>query len=245
MKTLSTIIFIMVLHTATCQVTDTLTAPILLDTPKETYKGRPVKKNEFVGSFKWKIINLKNDKPVKNGTATLHYFFDHYLTAIRPDNISRSTTITTIIYDLYDKKVTTKVENSEKKMATIIKIAEVAPVQVDIEIKPTQDAEVIEGYTCKKYLVESETSFGEVWVAEELFNNFANTDHRIPFINGENSLPGLSVLKGLPMKGNYTIRESGQRVALTVSDMKVGDVNQDVFTLVGFEVMDMSNSWKK
>lgn len=214
--------------------------------PQGLYKisGEIVTANKFLGSFKWTIRKYKNGKPINKESATLVYFFDNYLTALRPEDIANPKITTTIIYDFQNEKVTTKIEQGENKSATVIEMPEGKASDRDdyFKLTNTYETKMIDGFDCTKYSIESNHITGEAWVAGDIPNNFKGMPVFLLFesIN----IYGLADLQGLPIEVHYKNKNSRRFTEISVKEISPGKVDKSIFDLEGYEVMDMSNMWQ-
>jgi hypothetical protein len=118
----------------------------------------------------------------------------------------------------------------------------------NVEIKKTGKTKKINGYTCHEYIVTDTENNREMqaWVAtNKKFNN-----KRLFFYQNANPQQQKSSkgkrqrydVEGWTMEATGTNTETGRKLyKYNISKVKEGKVNEDVFDLSGYQVMDMSD----
>lgn len=202
--------------------------------------------NDFVGSFTMHFTELKKGKPAKNSPMKVTYYFNKNQVAFVPDAVKGDQT--TMIYNLENKMVTTLVDSKGEKTGMRMKMP-----NINIEAKtgdassysltPTDERKTIDGYACRKYLMETDEYTGHTWVTEEADINYAklfsflNTGQK----NNKVSPAALKDLKGFAME-TYTKSKRGDvEVEMKVTDLTVGKVNEDVFDTSDYNITDMTS----
>lgn len=210
-------------------------------------KGEEViqQSNDFVGSFTMHFTELKKGKPTKNSPMKVAYYFNKNKIAFVPEAAKGDRT--TMIYSLDDRVVTTLVDSKGEKTGMRMKmpkinIEEKTGDASSYSITPTDERKTIEGYACRKYLIESDEYTGHSWITEE-----ANIDYARLFdflnVGQKNSVsaPALKDLKGFAME-TYTKSKKGDvEVEMKVTDLSVGKVDENIFDTSDYNVTDMSS----
>lgn len=202
--------------------------------------------NDFVGSFIMHFTELKKGKPTKNSPMKVAYYFNKNQVAFVPESTKGDRT--TMIYSLEDRVVTTLVDSKGEKSGMRMKMP-----KINIEgktgdassysVTPTDERKTIEGYACRKYLLESDEYTGHTWITEE-----ANIDYAklFDFLNAGQknnnlSLAALKDLKGFAME-TYTKSKKGDvEIEVKISDLTVGKVDENIFDTSDYNITDMTS----
>lgn len=216
--------------------------------PFSLYVGEDaiLQNNDFVGSFTMHFTELKKGKPTKHSPTEVTYYFNKNQVAFVPDAIKGDQT--TMIYNLDDRMVTTLVNSDGEKTGMRMKmpkinIEEKTGDASSYAITPTDEWKTIEGYKCRKYLMETDEYTGHTWVTEE-----ANIDYGKLFSffnsgqkNNKVSPPALKDLKGFAME-TYTKSKKGDvEVEMKVTNLTTGKVDENIFDTSGYNITDMSS----
>lgn len=201
--------------------------------------------NDFVGSFTMHFTELKKGKPTKNSPMKVAYYFNKDKIAFVPEVAQGDRT--TMIYSLDDRVVTTLVDSKGEKTGMRMKmpkihIEEKTGDASSYSVTPTDERKTIEGYACRKYLIESNEYTGHTWITEETKVDYARLFNFLNVGQKNNvSAPALKDLKGFAME-TYTKSKKGDvEVEMKVTDLRVGKVDEKVFDTSDYNVTDMTS----
>lgn len=214
--------------------------------PLDSGQEVTLQSNDFVGSFTMHFTELKKGKPTKNSPTEITYYFNKNQVAFVPE--AGKGDQTTMIYNLDNRMVTTLVNSDGEKTGMRMKMP-----KINIERKtgdassysltPTEERKTIEGYACRKYLMETDEYTGHAWITEEAEINygklfdFLNTGQK----NNKVSPPALKDLKGFAME-TYTKSKKGNTEAeMKVTNLTIGKVDGGIFDTSDYNITDMSN----
>ena len=104
----------------------------------------------------------------------------------------------------------------------------------------TLETKVIQGYKCKKYIIEGSSYTSDVWTTTDIKADFAEMKKAMPaFANTESAMGQLITSNiGFPI---LVIRKSnsGEIKTTTFTDIKLNDVTEDIFDLSKYKMLDM------
>lgn len=208
--------------------------------------------NEFIGSFQMKMAVSKKGKADKNGPTYVTYAFEQWRTGIMIESPETEADGVVMIVNIKDNTMTTKMSDEGKLTAVTMKrpryktIVESKDEEHEITITPTDDYETINGYRCRKYLMESPDGNGEFWITTELDMDYTTLMQSMNVMaqqkKGGISTPAANIygIDGFPMRSSMTT-EDGEEITTEMQYVKPGQVDQKVFDLSGYEVMDLSS----
>ncbi|MEL7531139.1 MAG: DUF4412 domain-containing protein, partial [Bacteroidota bacterium] len=171
--------------------------------------------NDFVGTFKMKMEMSKKGKADKNGPTYTTYVFEEWRTAILIESPDTEADGVTMIVNIKDNTMTTKMDSDGKPTAVTMKrprfktTVESKHEEEEITITPTDEYETINGYRCRKYLIESPDGNGEFWVTNELDMNYMTLMQSMNVMatqkKGDQSTPAANIygIDGFPMRSKY------------------------------------------
>lgn len=164
-------------------------------------------------------------------------------------------------------KVKTILDKKEKTMAILIdkdganKIAMVQKMpdaeettgktSKDAKITVTSETKIIEGYTCKKVIAESDESTTTMWVTDELGLSYSDmfgmmSSGRGPASYMSPNLQNYKDVKGIPLEMNINSKDTSEgETVITLKNIKKETVDASVFDTKGYQVMDMKNTGGK
>jgi hypothetical protein len=208
--------------------------------------------NEFKGTFTVRIENYgKNGKMAKDSPAWMTYTFDTWQTGFKMEGQDAETSGATMIFNLKDNTIVTKINQDGKKQAMRMKRPRIKTTvenvhsDEEIEITNTGITETINGYPCVKYLVVSPSEESEVWITKSVDLNYANIAQNFNTSVGtrnkasqyNTNIYGLEE-GGVPMR-TITKQKNGEYTKTEIESLEEGKVDQDILSLEGYEVMSL------
>ncbi len=160
---------------------------------------------------------------------------------------------------IMDKKEQTNTMLTEKdggnKMAMVMKMPDMAePAESkmkETKITKTDETKTIEGYTCKKIIADNEDMTNEVWMTEEVGLNYYDmmgmlNRGRGPAASMTPKMEYYKDIKGMPLEMTITDKKkNGEVTIIKILNLKKGDVDDSVFDITGYKMMDMRNGGRR
>lgn len=205
--------------------------------------------DDFVGSFTIEVREFKKGKERKDSPYRTRYHLDEGRFAVEPDLDEDKDNIT-MVYDQADKKIITKTVSDGERSATItpmIKLSLGMNRQSDedegVTVEATGRSKTIQGYTCQAYRIITEDGVTLAWIAPDLHINLGSaTDMvKIKGVEGAQTSASRYDLQGTVLEAHT--EEKGGKITRDyyLQDIVVGEVPEAVFSLEGFEVIDVMN----
>lgn len=201
--------------------------------------------SDFTGSFTMEITELKNGKPGKEGPVRISYYVKGDEVAIQPENTGNGNTI--MIFNVKDKTMTTLIEQKGEKTGVKMKMPDVMLNSVsdndsDYSITKTDESKEIDGYNCRKYLIDSKDNTGFAWVTEDVDLDF---EKMFTFLQGDkqkgSQMQEFSEMEGVPLEMYTKSKNKNEEFTMKMLNLKTGEVDAAIFNTAGYEIMDMQN----
>ncbi|MEM6344273.1 MAG: DUF4412 domain-containing protein [Bacteroidota bacterium] len=208
--------------------------------------------NDFVGTFKMKMAMSKKGKPAKDGPTYTTFVFDEWRTGMVIESPETEADGVMMIINIKDNTMTTKMESDGKPTAVTMKrprfktTVESKYEETEATITPTNDYETINGYRCRKYLVETPDGKGEYWITTDLDMDYFTLMQSMNVMatqkKGDQSTQAANIygINGFPMRTIF-INNDGEEIFMETQYIKPGHVDEKVFDLSGYELMDLSS----
>ena len=207
-----------------------------------------VVKSDFTGSFVMEVKEYKNGKMAKDFPAEISYFIDEYRIAFEPKNNDRKEQVI-IIYDRQNRKITNKITDKEgKKTAMIMPMMKIklgiSKKDADkYEVSKTGKTKIILGYSCEQYIVEGPDEVSTVWVTDEISYQMTGLADMVyvkdPSGNATN-WSNIYGIEGMPLETRSESRNGKIVRESKMTSLKVGELDDAIFSLEGYEVSDMA-----
>lgn len=202
----------------------------------------PFVPNTFVGSFRMEIHRYENDKESSSSPMNMRYFStaDKTLNAMQlPDGKGQDMKI---MVDLKNKQQYMLMERNGKRTAMRTHKKKMTTPPSDAADKPeitvTDETRTIEGHLCRKVIAKSHAGTWTGWVAEDVPQPFADMMRNLR--TGDPDMQRrMGEIKGFPMEYEWVDANGKDRMVCYTHDLVVGTVDDSVFSLDGYEVMDM------
>ncbi|MEM9897494.1 MAG: DUF4412 domain-containing protein [Bacteroidota bacterium] len=211
-----------------------------------------VEPNEFTGSLTITTESFKkNGKPQDGSPFVMEMSIIAYQFAMETPTEDKSNETSVTVFDSRTRKIATKIDGKEGKQAIIIKIPSTAfdvededMANGDYTIKATGATKTVEGYLCKEYRYDSDDYEGLVWIAEDFPINYAKLFGTVTFNNSKNgnsqTYENIFPSDGAPIESYSTNKKTGEKSSWKISNIREGQVNEELFSLKGYPARDMS-----
>lgn len=113
----------------------------------------------------------------------------------------------------------------------------------DMNVERTGNTKMIDGIECHEYKGSNEEGTWTAWVAEDMkapFERFAQAmagnggKQKKKNAKGPKDLP-----EGIPMESTWESADGKEKVVMYIKELKTGEVDESVFDISGYEVMDI------
>jgi hypothetical protein len=205
----------------------------------------PFVPNSFIGSYRMEMHMFEKDVEKKDSPMNLRYYGNAEMMLMKNDMMARDGREMTMLTDLKgkwqyvlmtdEKGKKTAMKSHKKKVIMDKKEAE----DKRPEIAVTNETKTIDGYACTKVIVKSEDGIWTGWVAKGVKGPFADMARNIEQHGGAASLKLDEGVDGFPMEYEWVDAKSGDRIVCYTRDLKIGEVDPSIFSLDGYEVMEM------
>jgi len=201
----------------------------------------------FHGSFTIEMREFKKGKERKDSPYRTRYHLEKDRFAIEP-NLDEGEII--MIYDRNEKEITTKTMKDGEKSATISPMINISfgmdrnsDADEGGSVKATGREKTIEGYTCQEYRIEQDGDVTLAWLAPDLSIDLRNVADMVNIKNvqGAQTSGAAYGLEGTMLEAHT--EEKGGKITrdFYLKNISPGAVPDEVFSLEGFEVMDLKN----
>lgn len=203
----------------------------------------PFVPNTFIGSFTMETHTMKNGAEDRNSPMSTQYWSNTDMVLMQtamPDAKGQDMKMMTDLKGKWqymlmtdDKGKKTAMKSHKKKFTMKEDPKKAAP-----EVIATNETKTIEGHLCKKVIVKSEDGTWTGWVAEEIPTPFADMMRSMK--GGDPAMmERMNQVKGMPLEYEWVSTDGKQTIHCYFRDVVVGTVDASVFSLDGYEVMEM------
>ena len=198
-----------------------------------------------VATFTMEITDKKKGKPSKNSPMRMTYYLNHGQIAIKPEMEDEQNTV--MIYDIEDKTMTTLIDQNGERTGMKMKMPSFKLDSKELDgfdatIEATNETRTIDGYDCKKYLIESSDYKGHAWITEEVDLDFEKI---FSFLNikkdSKSKMPKFGDIDGFAMETYSKHKSKDEEYEMKVIDLKVGEVDEAIFDTSEYTITDMSS----
>lgn len=210
-------------------------------------EGEPVTPSEFIGSFTMEVTGYKKGKVDEKSSMKVDYYFDEYKMALAPTLDKKEKT--TMIFDRRDKSMTTLIDKDGEKSGMKMKMPKLKLDQMrgdkdadtEFSYERTGETKTIDGYQCRKYLMEGEDYKGYAWVAEDFAIDFSSLFSFIDFGNKKNNPNAFSLdeVNGFPLESHIEFKDKKESVDTKIKNIQSGQVDAAVFDTSDYNIMDL------
>lgn len=200
----------------------------------------------WTGSYTMTVENSKSKEPVT-------VFFNFKDNKMAMDLVvGKNPGLVRTIFDFKNMTMTSLAEKEgAPRYAMVVKLTDDLVEKQPDEIKLTQtdEQQVVDGFNCRKAIAESNGERTEMWLTSDLNLSYENTAGRMPktknspvsgYLSGLRQWPGIV---GFPVEMvSYKINTPEEKSITRFSDFKEGKVNENVFDLRSYQVIEMPDS---
>jgi hypothetical protein len=206
----------------------------------------PYVPNEFVGSFRMEMHMFDGATEKKNSPTNMRYWSTEDMTMNKmemPDQKGRDMRMMTDLKNkwqytlMVDEKGEKKAMKSKKKKVTMAETEQKTGKEPEITV--TDETRTIEGHVCIKTIVKTEEGLWTGWVAKDIKAPFGDMMRNTGQRGNEQMMKNMKGMQGFPLEFEWVDAKSGDRMVCNIKDLKVGSVEPGVFSLDGYEVMEM------
>jgi len=201
----------------------------------------------FLGSFTIETREFKKGKERKDSPYRTRYHLAKDRFALEP-NLDEGEII--MIYDRDEKEITTKTMQDGEKSATISPMISLSlgmdrqsDANEGVSVQATGREKTIEGYSCQEYRIEQDGDVTLAWLAPDLNLDLRHVTDMVKLksVQGAQTSGAAYGLKGTMLQAHS--EEKGGKITrdFYLKDISPGEVPAEIFSLDGFEVMDLKN----
>lgn len=205
----------------------------------------PFVPNGFIGSFRMEMHMFEKDVEKKESPMNMHYFSSTDMVLMKNDMNAQKGREMTMLTDLKgkwqyvlmtdEKGEKTAMKSHKKKVSMDRKDAE----DKKPEITVTSETKTIDGHVCTKVIAKSADGTWTGWVAKDIKGPFADMARNVSQRGGEASMKSYEGVDGFPLEYEWVDAKDGDKVTCYMKDLKLGTVDASVFSLDGYQVMEM------
>lgn len=204
----------------------------------------PFVPNTFIGSFTMEMHHFANGVEDKDGVRNMHYFSSADKTLNQMDSPEMRGRTMKMLTDLKNKW-TYMLMTDEKGKRTAMKShkKKVTYTPDKDEKKPevtvTNETKVIDGHTCTKVIAKSEEGTWTGWVAKDVPMAFGDMMRSMQARGQRDMSKEWAAIQGFPLEYEWVDKDGKDKMVVYIRDLKMGAVDESVFSLDGYEVMEM------
>jgi Domain of unknown function (DUF4412) len=204
----------------------------------------PFVPNEFIGSFRMEMHMYEGEQEQKNSPTNMRYWSSAEKTVNKmemPDGKGQDMRIMTDLKEKWqytlmtDDKGRKTAMKSRKKKFTVKE----EPGAKDPEITVTTETKTIDGHMCTKTIVKSEDGTWTGWVAKDIKAPFADMARSVGHRGNDKMMRSHKGMNGFPLEFEWVDANGKDRMVCYVKELTTGAVEESVFSLDGYEVMEM------
>lgn len=204
----------------------------------------PFVPNTFTGNFRMEVHHFTGAAENKDSPMNMHYWSSPEMVLVKMETKDTKGQDMKMLTDLKgkwqymlvtDDKGAKTAMKSRKKKITVESATKPGSEPV---VTMTDETRVIEGHACRKVIVKSDDGVWTGWVAEDIPAPFADMARTVQ--SGDpRMMERLSKITGCPLEYEWVDAKSKDRTVCYLRDVSVGKVDESVFSLDGYEVMEM------
>ncbi len=208
----------------------------------------PFKPNAFTGSFRMEVHLFKDGAEVQDEPMNMHYWSSPDMTLISMaarNNKGKPGTEMKMLTDLKGKwsyilmtdpkgnKTAMKSRKQKYTFDTAGKDAKHSDFTV------TKETKMIDGHKCTKVIGKTEDGTWTGWVAKDIAVPFADIASTMTHSAIQRDRQNWNGLSGFPMEYDVTDKDGKKVTEVFVKDLKVGDVDPNIFSIADYKVMEI------
>ncbi len=204
----------------------------------------PFVPNEFIGSFRMEMHMFKGTTEAEHSPTNMRYWSTEDMTMNKMEMPSEKGRDMRIMTDLKNKfQYTLMTDEEGKKTAMKSKKKKVTMAEEkatkEPEITVTSETKTIEGHVCTKTIVKSEDGLWTGWVAKDVKAPFSDMARSVGHRGDDKMMKTYKGMPGFPLEFEWVDAKTGDRMVCYMKDLKVGAVDASVFSLDGYDVVEM------
>ena len=151
-----------------------------------------------------------------------------------------------MLFDLRGKWNYVMMSDGDKRTAMKMRMMKMTKAGATMEpekttFERTDARKTIDGHGCRKYIGSSSQGTWEAWVAEGLKLDVVKAMRQISGDKGLDQWEGLKDVGGTALEVTWIKKETGEKMIATLHEVKTGQVDEALFSLEGYTVMEMPN----
>ncbi|MGV3638383.1 MAG: DUF4412 domain-containing protein [Flavobacteriales bacterium] len=203
----------------------------------------PFTPNSFIGSFTMEMHLFENGKEQQHSPVhtTIHSSAEKI--AIEGRSSGAKEKMRMIIdqkekwqYMLVDDGADTRMAMKTRKMK-VVNDAPDAHIAADVQM--TDETRTIDGHVCKKMIAKDSDGTWVGWMAQDIDVPFHSFMSNVTNTGGDIHDDALVGVHGFPLEYEWTSADGKERVQCTIRDLKMGTVDEQAFSLAGYQVMEL------
>lgn len=110
------------------------------------------------------------------------------------------------------------------------------------KITITKETRTVDGYKCTKVIAETDDQLTDMWTTEAVGMQYADFSKMMASAQKQNpyaSVPELKNMKGFPVEIVTTDKKSKSVTTINIRDISKAPVSPEVFSMKGYQVMDV------
>lgn len=206
----------------------------------------PYVPNEFIGSFRMEMHHYKGPEEQKNSPTNMRYWSkaDMTLNAMEtPDRPGQSMRMLTDLKGKWTYMLTTDDKGKKSAMKSrkkkMVMSADTASAKKAPVITVTKETRSIEGHSCTKVIVVSEDGTWTGWVAKDVKAPFTDMMRSTQQRGNDGHMQAMKDVDGMALEFEWVPTDGKSRMMCYVKELVVGKVDESLFSLDGYEVMEM------
>lgn len=205
----------------------------------------PFVPNEFSGSFVMVMRFYKGDAEEKHSPSNMHYWSKEDMTLQRVEGAEQPGRELKILTDLKGKwTYTLMTDKNGKKTAMKSRKQKFVGTDADqgkkqAEVNVTNETKVINGHTCTKVIATAEDGTWTGWVAMDVKGPFNDMARNATKQSSPSRLRNAEGISGMTMEFEWVSADGTERMTAQFQDLVIGSVDGSVFSLDGYDVMEI------
>lgn len=200
----------------------------------------PFEPNAFIGSFR--MVMTTGDDPAGD-VQEIEFHSSADKTLARTTGAGKAPGGMSMITDHKGKWTYMLMNDGKQKQAIKMKKMKLVDARADApadppEVTVTKETKVIDGHTCTKVIVKNEDGTWTGWVAKDVNAPFAAIARSMG-VDKHQNMQGMEGVAGFPLEYTWEDANGSDRMHCTIKDLKVGKVDEQAFSLEGYQVMEM------
>ncbi|MBL0342395.1 MAG: DUF4412 domain-containing protein [Bacteroidetes bacterium] len=153
-----------------------------------------------------------------------------------------------IIVDQSTKKQYMLMDGNGQKMAMKMDMTDfdkATDQAKDPKITITKETKVIDSYKCTKVITETDENICDMWLTQDVGLSYSDLYKMVAPGKGPQGggagIPALKNVKGFPIQMIVKDKKKDETVTVNIRNISKAKVDEKVFSLEGYQVMDMGN----